>query len=142
MALSIPDYPDPQDVPGVTIPAVYAWIADLDISYSGDRAAFDLWVHQSEGAAGSWPGGARIEPIARLRVACGDPVPGHPDATFPAFAEVEARAATIAEAWHAAAATDEGRSAVRAATAKGAAIRAALYRYLRELVFPGAVEVD
>jgi hypothetical protein len=142
MALSIPDYPDPQDVPGVTIPAVYAWIAELDLSYSDDRATFTLWVHQSEGAAGSWPGGARIEPIARLRIACGDPVPGHPDAVFPTLAEVMTRAASIASESMANAATDDDRAASLVVIATGGAIRASLYSYLRGLVFPGAIEVD
>lgn len=142
MALSIPDYPDPDDVPGTTIPAAYAWIPELTISYAYGRASFTLWIHQSAAAAGSWPDGTRIPAVAAVRVAAGDPVPGHPDATFPELDAVMARAAGVASSWFAAATTPEGQSAVLATVATGGAIRAALYALLRELVFPGAVEVE
>jgi hypothetical protein len=143
MALSIPDYPDPQDVPGVTIPAVYAWIAELTLAYSADRASLDLWIHQSEGASDSWPDGTRIAPIDRLRIACGDPVPGHPDAVFPGLDAVMGRAAEIAAQWMADAGdAAESTAAALTSIATGGAIRASLYAYLRELVYPTATEVD
>lgn len=143
MALLIEDHPDPEDVAGVGIPGAYGWIGDLTISYSDGRASLTFWIHRSAGAAGSWPGGVRIRPVDRLRISCGDPVPGYPDATFPELDAVMARAATIAAAMLADAGDDEeARALALASIATGGAIRAALYAYLRELVFPEATEVE
>jgi hypothetical protein len=142
MALSIPNFPDPQDS-ATPIPAAYGWIADITISYADRRASLSYWAMRSPNAAATWPGGLRDEPAREIRISCGDPVPGYPDAVFPELDAVMARAAQIAAQWMAEAGEDgEAQSAALASIATGGAIRAALYAYLNELVFTGATPVD
>lgn len=145
MALSIPNQQDPQDEQGVEMRSPYGWIADLRISYSDNRASLTFWIHRSPGAAATWPSGSpRIEPARRITISCGDPVQGYPDVTFPEFSAIEDRAVAGAIDTMTAlglALTPE-QSAALATIATGGAIRAALYAYLRELVFPTATEVE
>ena len=142
MSLLIPDYQDPQDAPGTTLPDAYAWIPEVTISYADATARFTLWVHRGADAAATWPDGGRVPRAHQVAIYCGAEVVGYPGVVFPELDAVMARAAEVAATWMAAATTDEERSAVLASVATGGAIRAALYALLRELVFPGATEVE
>ena len=142
MSLLIPDYQDPQDAPGTVIPDAYAWISEVTISYADATARFTVWVHRGADAAETWPDGARVPRAHQVAIYCGAEVVGYPGVVFPGLAEVMSRAAEVAASWMGAATTPEEQSTVLATIATGGAIRAALYALLKELVFPGAVEVE
>jgi hypothetical protein len=143
MALSIPNFPDPQDS-ATPIPAAYGWIADITISYADRRASLSYWAMRSPNAAATWPGGLRDEPAREIRISCGDPVPGYPDAVFPELDAVmgEAAASAIARMTALGLVLTEEQQLALADIATGGAIRASLYAYLNELVFPDATPVD
>lgn len=142
MALIIADYPDPHGRSGDTLPAVYAWLPEIHISYHDATARAVLWVHADADDAATWPDGERVPPVEKRSIQCNAPVPGLPDVTFPSLAEVVADAASIAAGLMAGATTDEERAAVLLDVATGGAIRAALYAALKELVFPDATEAE
>jgi hypothetical protein len=143
MALSIPNYPDPQDS-ATPIPAAYGWISEITINYGDRRASLSFLVNRSPNAAATWPEGVRDRPVNTLRISCGDPVPGHPDVTFPELYAVmgDAAASAIERLAALGLTLTPEQSAAVADIATGGSIRKSLYGSVNELVCPDATPVD